>query len=333
MSRVIIILLNWNGWRDTVECLESLQYLRYDNFRIVVCDNGSSDDSVEQISAWGVRNSPGFCQYKRTDGEAGGNPASDPFLTLICVGANLGFAGGNNVGIRYGLARGNCSAFWLLNNDTTVEPDALCHLVARLEQQPAAGLCGSTLIYYQDREKIQALGGGYYFRWIGLPWHYGRFSRWTRDSEKLLRAETKMNYVEGASMLVSYRFIEMIGLLEEDYFLYFEEADWAIRAKGRFALAYAPQSVVYHKIGGSIGTSSNPGTKSFISDFYNIRNRLLFTRRYFPAALPTVILVIVAELLVRLFLGKWDRVTMIMQLLRNAAYGKYDTLPDNQGTV
>ena len=95
-----------------------------------------------------------------------------------------------------------------------------------------------------------------------------------------------MNYVEGASMLVTRQFLEEIGIMCEDYFLYFEEADWAIRAEGRFKLAYAPESIVYHKVGGSIGTSSNPAKKSYTCDYFNIRNRLLFTRRFYPTALP-----------------------------------------------
>lgn len=124
-----------------------------------------------------------------------------------------------------------------------------------------------------------------------------------------------MNYVEGASMLVSRQFLTEVGLLCEDYFLYFEEADWAIRAKGRFNLGYAARSIVYHKVGSSIGTSSNPAKMSYTSDYFNIRNRLLFTRRFYPAALPTVWLVIAGALLLRLCLGKWDRAAMIFRIL------------------
>jgi GT2 family glycosyltransferase len=124
-----------------------------------------------------------------------------------------------------------------------------------------------------------------------------------------------MNYIEGASMLASRQFLEEIGLLCEDYFLYFEEADWAIRAEGRFRLAYAPGSIIYHKVGGSIGTSSNPAKMSYISDYFNIRNRLLFTRRFYPAALPTVYLILFGSMLLRILLGKWDRAVMIFKMM------------------
>ncbi|MDD2542218.1 MAG: glycosyltransferase family 2 protein [Desulfuromonadaceae bacterium] len=316
MKRVYVILVNWNGWQDTIECLESLLLLEYPDFRIVVCDNGSEDDSLQKIRNWADSYEAGYVEYQRTEAETGGFLTADPVLTLIRNCENLGFAGGNNVGLRYAMSRGDAGYCWLLNNDTVVESDALSHLVSRMEQQSTVGICGSTIRLYHDRKQIQALGGGHYCRWIGLPWHYGRFSKWGKGVNQQ-RAEARMNYVEGASTLVSRQFLDEVGLLCEDYFLYFEEADWAIRANGRFSLGYAAQSVVYHKVGGSIGTSSNPVTKSYTSDYFNIRNRLLFTRRFYPAALPTVWLVIVGALLLRLCLGKWDRAAMISRVLCN----------------
>ena len=175
-------------------------------------------------------------------------------------------------------------------------------------------MCGSTVRLYHQRERVQALGGGRYCHWIGLPWHYGRFTQGFATPDPR-RAEAWMNYVEGASLLVSRQFLAEIGLMCEDYFLYFEEADWAIRARGRFTLAYAPQSLVYHKVGASIGTSSNPAKKSYLCDYFNIRNRILFTRRFYPASLPSVYLVLLGALLMRLVLGKLDRALMIVKLL------------------
>lgn len=315
MSRAYIILVNWNGWHDTLECLESLLFIDYQNCRILVCDNGSTDDSVQQIKAWAEHRAVSFSEYRRIEAESGGNLTADPMLTLICNEENLGFAGGNNVGLRHALARGNFGYCWLLNNDTVVEPDALTQLVARVQQEPCVGIAGSTIRLYHNRDEIQALGGGRYFNWVGLPWHYGRFTRGGATIGRQLRAETWMNYVEGASMLVSRRFLEEIGLLSEEYFLYFEEVDWAIRAKGLFKLGYASQSVVYHKVGGSIGTSSNPARKSFLCDFYNIRNRILFARRHHPATLPTIYLVLLGEILLRILCGRWDRSGMILGLM------------------
>lgn len=314
MRRVYIILVNWNGWQDTLACLESLVLLNYPDFRIVVCDNGSTNDSSLQIRQW-MRNRPErFAEYSRSIGEHGGDRGEDVPLVLINTENNLGFAGGSNVGMRYAMARGDGGYYWLLNNDTVTEPDALSHLVTRMQEDQSIGICGSTLRLYGNQVRVQALGGGHYCRWIGLPWHYGRFNRWP-GTIPWQPAESRMNYVEGASMLVSRQFIEQVGLLCEDYFLYFEEIDWVLRAGNRFRLGYAPGSIVYHKIGASIGTNSNPANKSELCDYYNIRNRILFTRRHYPAALPTVYLVLLAELLLRLLVGKPTRAAMILQLM------------------
>jgi GT2 family glycosyltransferase len=325
VNRVYIIIVNWNGGQETVECLDSLLLLSYPSFTLVVCDNGSSDDSLEVIKRWAE--SHALCYYEISSVEASYDckRKADFPLVIIRSSVNLGFAGGNNVGMRYALARGDCDYVWLLNNDTVVDTDALTRLVERMEQQPSVGMCGSTIRLYHDPDKIQALGGAYYCRWIGLPWHYGRFRMWgTKINQR--RAEMWMNYVEGASMLVSRKFVEEIGLMCEDYFLYFEEADWAVRAKGRFQLAYAQESVVYHKVGASIGTSSNPAKKSYICDYFNIRNRILFTRRYYPLALPIIYLVLLGSLLLRLFLGKWDRVRMISKLLFGYNDAQYEIM-------
>lgn len=344
-GRVYIIIVNWNGWRDTIECLESVFRSSYPEFRVLVCDNGSADGSLDRIKEWAdgklqVEVSPenpmhhyssppvpkpvGYAAYFRLEAEKGGDLSFDPPLALIDVGANLGFAGGNNVGMRYALARGDFDYIWLLNNDTVVTPDSLTSLVNRLREKPDAGMCGSTLLYYEKPENVQALGGGWYCKWIGLPWHQGRLKK-AGDRIDQARVERWINYVVGASMLVSQEFMQQIGLMCEDYFLYFEETDWAIRAKGKFALAYAPLSIVYHKVGGSIGTSSNPALKSFSCDYYNVRNRLFFTRRYFPWALPTIYLTLFGTLVTRIMLGRWDRAKMIFLLL------KRHFIPQKQG--
>lgn len=315
MSLVCIILVNWNGWRDTQECLASLQIIPGKKHRVVVCDNGSTDDSVQQIAVWAQEHCIACKQYDRADAEKGEDCSVDPWLTVIRSDENLGFAGGNNLGLRYGLAQDRFDYFWLLNNDTVVKPDSLTYLVERMRQDPAIGICGSTILNYTKRDKILALGGGRYISWLGIPWHHGRFYQYAPDIDRK-RAEKRMNYVEGASMLVSRRFLEQVGLMYEEYFLYFEELDWALRGKERFRLGYAPDSIVYHKVGASIGTSSNPARKSLVCDYYNIRNRIRFTRQHCPSALLTVYLVLLLEALVRILCGKPDRAAMIIKLMQ-----------------
>lgn len=162
MSRVYIILVNWNGWLDTLECMESLLNLDYHDFRIVVCDNGSCDCSLQQIIHWADSRKLNYTEYRREEAEIGGNKFKDSTLTIVHNNENLGFAGGNNVALRYGLARGDADYYWLLNNDTIVQPDALSHLVARMQEDPMVGMCGSTILMYDNHMKTQALGGGYY---------------------------------------------------------------------------------------------------------------------------------------------------------------------------
>lgn len=292
--RVLIVLVNWNGWRDSIECLEALRRCQGD-FDVVLCDNASTDGSLDKIQAWANGD---------VTADTGGPPwsslASAPvlraptcrmltsptgpeepeaWLTLIPTGGNLGFAGGNNVGLRYGLARGY-EAFWLLNTDTVVEPDALEHLTATLRRDPTVGLCGASVLYYADPGKVQCFGGSEYLprRAAGRYLGYLEAPSPAPSPEAL---ENRLDYIVGASMFTSRSFVETVGLMSEDYFLYFEEMDWSARNKGRFKITYAPSSVVYHKHGGSVGGSSAQATPSRTLITYSGINRIFFTRRFY----------------------------------------------------
>ncbi len=338
MKRCYILLINWNGWEDTVECLESLLRLDYPDYRIIVCDNGSTDDSLEQIKSWAdgfdqgrpvSKNSPLplvpspvsrpliSAQLNRKQVDAGISLTEEKSLILIDNEANLGFAGGNNVGLKYLAACDDWDAVWLLNNDTVVKPDSLTKLVERMNEEPAPGICGSTLLYYDRPDKVQALAGGYYCKWIGLPWLQGRFSNFGSAGAvaNAARVETRINYVMGASMLVSKTFLEKIGYMDEDYFLFFEETDWAWRARQHFSLGYAPGSIVYHKGGSSIGTSSNPRKKSLTCDYFALRNRLLFSKKHCREALPTIYLSLIFALLIRVCCGRLSNAAIIRDII------------------
>lgn len=316
VNTVYIVIVNWNNWKDTIECLESLLLLEYPDFRIVVCDNGSRDESIIKLSEWGERTfsfgSASWQQLDRTEAVAGGY--RDAMYTLITIGANLGFGGGTNVGLRYALSRRNVSYCWLLNNDTVVEASALTKMVERMAEKSDAGMCGSTLREYGNRAKIQALGGAIYYKWLGIAWHIGRTIVGSTLPDPAW-VEKKMNYVVGASLLVRSTYLMDVGLLAEDYFLYFEEIDWVYRGRGRYSLAYAPESIVYHKLGASVGTATNVRRKSWRCDYYTLRNRLVFTRRYCSTALPVVYLGLIGEMFVRLLFGRLDLAGMICRLL------------------
>lgn len=333
MSRVYIVLLNWNNWADTLECLESLLVLAYPDYRIIICDNASSDGSLGYIQAWAAGHLDVVGENRRLrrdsqsypkplhinlyDGPASGvtdTSKSASLITVIRNPENLGFAGGCNAGLRYALDRGDADYCWVLNNDTVVDTQALSALVKRMQVRPDAGICGSSVMRYQRPEIVDALGGAWYTKWLGLAWHLGRGRRLPEVIDPDL-VERRMDYVVGASMLVSRKFLLDVGLMNEAYFLYYEEIDWALRSKGRFSLVYAPDSLVYHKIGGSIGTSTHPKRKSLVSDFFTLRNRVKFTRQFFPYALPTVYLGLIGAVILRLWFGQWQKARMACRIM------------------
>jgi len=287
--KIYVVLLNWNGFRDTLECLASLFKSNKILFSVIVCDNGSSDDSVAEITQWASATLPAneFATYTKVQVATGARLDISTRLALVENGANLGFAGGNNVGVRLALNSPECGYVWLLNNDTTVDANALSNVLARAESDPRIGLCGSTLIYHHDQQMVQALGGATFNRYTGRSKHIGAFLPRSDVPTDPAPTEAAMDYVVGAAMLVRRAYLEQVGLMQEDYFLYYEEIDWCTRGNGLFSLGYAANSFVFHKEGASIGTASSGG--STLSIYYLFRNRVRFTLRFFPLALPFVL--------------------------------------------
>lgn len=326
---VYIVVINFKGWYDTIECLESLFRLKYTNYRIVVCDNASGDDSLERIADWANGALPVVRQNETLDwlttppvekpisflrmraGDAVSTSAIAEKLILVQSESNLGFAGANNIGLRMALANPHVDYVWLLNNDTVVEPGALSAMLDHMRCQPQAGICGSTLLYYDDPTVVQACGGSSYNRWFARGNHLGQGARW--EKAPLPEAmESLMRYVVGASMLTRRRFLEEVGLMDERYFLYFEEIDWALRGSPRFALAYSPHAIVYHKEGASIGSSTTK-KQGPLAEFYLARNRLLFTWTYYPYALPSTCGAILISAMRRLSSGEWTNFISIVK--------------------
>nr|WP_295085085.1 glycosyltransferase family 2 protein [uncultured Roseateles sp.] len=303
--RVYIVLVNWKGATDTVECLETVFRLNQPNFEVVVCDNDSGDGSVERIMAWAAgegaevqAQNPALAhlltpnipkpipaqllsrEQAETVAAATTSDSQAPRLTVIRTGGNLGFAGGNNIGIRYAQRRGDMAYVWLLNNDTVVEPGALTALTARAKAADDRGMVGSTLVFYHRLDALQAMGGAQLrpARALSAPLGFMAAPDTVREID-VAAIESRMSYVIGASMLVSARFLREVGLMCEDYFLYFEELDWAMRGKALgHGCFYAPASRVYHKVGAS--TERNRSGKLTATTRYAYVNRLKFTQRF-----------------------------------------------------
>lgn len=317
MRRVAVVLVNWNGWKDTIECLSSLMGLAHRPAQIVVVDNASQDDSLVQIRAWCkgelvavpgssdtrlpslTPKAPAGLRWSEMSDDSS-MPADSPQIVLIRSSLNRGFAGGNNLGIKAALAAG-MDYVWLLNTDTVVDPHALGALLDRASVRPDAGIVGSTLIYYWRPTDVQAFGGAAFDAATGIARHLGINQSEQDIPHDPSAVETQMDYVIGASMLVSRSFLEEIGPMCEDYFLYYEEVDWAVRSRGRFAMAYAPGSRVFHKVGGS-----SRKTASRKSLRYLYRNRLRFVQRFFPEYVSSTRRAMFIQILQHLRRGRWD---------------------------
>lgn len=310
---VYIIILNWNGYKDTITCLESILQLEYSNYKVVICDNDSSDNSVSKIIEWS-KHKPIKIDYLEYAQGLEKPLTNHKFsnIVLIETGNNLGFAGGNNIGIKYALLDQNCQYVWILNNDTIVDSKSLKSLVIRTEQDKDIGICGSRLLDYHDSSKVQAWGGAKYNVWSGTVKHigYGKSAQEYPDIEMI---EKSMTYVIGASMLVSRNFLEKIGLMNEKYFLYYEEIDWATRAKGYYKMAYSHDSIVYHKEGGS--TDGRRDSCSYIADYHAKKSRLIFTITYYPLSLPLIYIRMFGAIFNRIIKRQYNRVIMILRLM------------------
>jgi GT2 family glycosyltransferase len=293
MSRAVVVVLNWNGARDTVACVQSLLGLSCPEIDVVVCDNDSAPADVQWLAAGlgdlALANQVAFMEVEPGAVGARRRPREGATIALVHTGSNLGFAGGVNIGLRYALAQGEMDYAWVLNNDTVVDPGALTAMLRRMEQDSSIGICGSSLIYFDVRNQVQAHGGAAYQPWRGRSMALGAFTS-VRDIPRDPRAvEARLDYVVGASMLVSRRFLDTVGLMDDRYFLYSEEHDWAHRGRRfGFKLAWAPDSIVFHKHGATIGTSAQGG--SALSLFYLFRSKALFAARHTPLKLPVVLM-------------------------------------------
>jgi len=326
--KVILVLLNWNGWKDTLECLESIFHLDYSNYQVIVCDNDSSDESLEHICAWAdgyrhaecsnphlaslstppVRKPISYTRLTRIEAESHKAKSKLAGLTLIQTGGNLGFAAGNNIGLRFALNDG-CDFVWLLNNDTVIRPDSLNHLISKSLASKEECMCGSTVFYYHAPDTVQVLAGASYNSKTGVstPIEENKLIPLS-DLARVVSAEEVENKLEcliGASMFVPRSFLIKVGLLAEEYFLYSEENDWAERGtRMGYKIAYAPLSVVYHKLGSSTKSTLSARSRSFTSDYHQTRSRLIFTQKFYPAQLTWVRLTLILGGVKRLLWGK-----------------------------
>ncbi|MEA3487106.1 MAG: glycosyltransferase family 2 protein [Thermodesulfobacteriota bacterium] len=286
MSEVCAIILNWNRWRDTVECLDSLLLSKPAIKTIIVCDNGSSDGSREKILAWARKRyqSPSILALEQ-DARIHQRPSDYPFI-YIQNKTNLGFAAGNNIGIRLALSEECFDFIWLLNNDTTIHERAVKTLLTYAKDHPGTGIFGSTVVFAARVETVQCAGGCRYnpLTTIFRPALGGE------NLDKVLAGNNspRLDYIYGASMFVRAEVFERIGLLNEEYFLFYEELDFCQRCKrAGFEIGWCLDSIVYHKNSKTIGQpGSTEKGKVALANYHENLSTLIYTRRFHPRLLP-----------------------------------------------
>jgi N-acetylglucosaminyl-diphospho-decaprenol L-rhamnosyltransferase len=283
--RVVIAIVSMRGLDHLTRCLRSLAAQKYRNFRVIVCENGGreafrqaglvlGDLDIIGRTAPACGDSAAFawtgpCRHLRF--------AAGPAVTLLEAPRNLGFAGGVNAVIA--AAGESWDAVWVLNPDTLPEPGALGALVRR-QQQGGYGVVGSRLLFAESG-LVQTWGGLEWRSWLGR----GRLLGLDQPAETLpdvADVERRIAFVSGASMYVTRAYVEAVGPMDSDFFMYGEDVDWCLR-RGSFRLGYAHRSVVRHVHGASSGSSTQKARRSRLSIYLSERNRVLLARKRFGA--------------------------------------------------
>ncbi|NDD57743.1 MAG: glycosyltransferase family 2 protein [Chlamydiae bacterium] len=242
--KISIVILNWNGKQDTLECLKSLGHLNYSNYNIIVVDNGSTDDS---------------CAVIRSE---------FPNVILLEQQQNLGFAAGCNVGIKKAMNDGS-DAVCLLNNDTIVDSNFLTAYVTMSAKYPSIGILGAKILMYNNHNQLDHLGG----MWNPAKAQFDFIGNKAEVNALQWDEQCELDYVCGAAFFVKKEVFNTIGFLEEPFFLIWEEADFCFRAKkAGFLVKSCLDAIIFHKVSASFTSKAH-------STYFWWRNRLYWIQR------------------------------------------------------
>jgi GT2 family glycosyltransferase len=315
MPKISIIVLNYNSWEDTIECMESLLKMTDAHFNIILIDNNSPNDSVIHLRKWLPADT-----LSLTDSSAANHKGPIPKITFITSAHNGGYAAGNNIGLRFCLnSDPEFEYAWVLNNDTVVHADACANMITEIQKlqqdHPSKkfGLYGNRITHYHDPATDQVS----YYTFSSKNATVRAVK--TRQPGNIMLDECDKYYPCGASIFVSKQFLLETGLMDEQYFLYYEEPDWSIRAfrKG-YTLVIFNSVQVFHKEGASAGSSVIGSQRSELSDYYIIKNRFTIIRKFYPQHLSYVYLTMGGILLNRLRRRQFNRVGMIAGIVKSA---------------
>jgi GT2 family glycosyltransferase len=257
--KIFVIIVNWNGQRDTLTCLESLQQINTESseLSIIVVDNGSSDDSVKVIQK------------------------TYPRVTVLSTGRNLGFTGGNNIGIDYALSH-SADFVWLLNNDTIVDKNVL--LFISVFDDPSIGACGNKIYFAKDHEyhhdRYTNAQRGHVIWYAGGKVDWENMYASHRGVDEVDHGQynhpEETQFITGCSFVVRSSVIKKVGKLDDRFYLYLEDLDWSLRIQhAGWKTYYAPMSIVWHV---NAGSSGRPGNQ--LHEYYFTRNRLFVGFKY-----------------------------------------------------
>lgn len=265
MPKVFIVVLNWNGYKDTIQCLESIEKLQAPNTKIqvVIVDNASVDGSVAEFNKRYIRNT----KYK-----------------ILVNKVNQGFAGGNNIGIKYALKHG-ADFIMILNNDTIVDKNSVTQFLKSAEKNKEIGIFSPKIYfapgfeYHKKRYKHTDQGKVIWYAGGKIDWAnvYGSNNGVDEVDNGRFEEEREIDFATGACMFVRSQVFKKIGGFDERYFAYLEDADLSLRTrKSGYKILFVPKAIVWHKVSRSSGIGSD------LNDYFITRNRLLFGIKYAP---------------------------------------------------
>jgi GT2 family glycosyltransferase len=318
IEKVSIILVNYNGWQDTIECLESILRSDYSNYQIIVVDNNSPNNSMEYIKAWAegkqenllpdpshllyhlshpaIKKPIPYIYYTHEEAEKGGDKYLEKTITekwqeeinnrekdelisstsiypliFIQAGANLGFAAGNNVGIKYALKNSDLQNILLINNDTVIDKGTISELISARNKLGENAIYGGRIYYYSEPSKIW-YDGGHLNKFTGRTVHIN-----SGRKNICITQPIQVNFITFCYVLIPANIVKKVGLLDESYFMYVEDLDYCYRVdKGNYKLYHVPSSQLWHKIGASYGSEI-----SEFSSYWYYRNTIKFILKRF----------------------------------------------------
>lgn len=296
-----IVICNWNKKDYVLKCIESVKQLNYRNYDITVVDNASTDGSVEAIEA----------EY--------------PDVTLIKNTENKGGSGGFNTGIKYMLNKNKYKYLYLLDNDVIVDQDALYELVKEMESDEHLGIVGSKIYVMDIPNQIQELGA--FVRWNNATLEFNK--RGYIEEEGIVTENVEVDYVPACSLLVRVDAVETAGIMDEEFFLYWDDIEWAHRIKLKgYTIKAISSSKVWHKLGGGNKTNT-------LGTYYFWRNRIYFFNQYAPEEQWEEIMSTIFEdyftgMYTSLFYGKKQTARSMYEAIKDGINGRRGKAKENQ---